>query len=213
MDYFKLLVNNALIMADNNMSKLNDELLNAYGMSGKKTRHFYNNLLSYENIKLLEIGAYTGISTSSIMYNNEGKIVVIDNFTEFGNVKKEFLENIEKYKGRNNIDFYEEDCFKIDLKKLNTKFNVYIYDAGHTIEDQYNALVYYYDVLENIFIYIVDDWNHPPIREGTCKAIIDLNFKIIDIKEIFTNHKHNREDNDINGWWNGIGVFVVETAK
>ena len=210
MDYFKLLVNNALIRADNNMSKLNDELLNAYGMSGKKTRHFYNNLLSYENIKLLEIGAYTGISTSSIMYNNEGKIVVIDNFTEFGNVKKEFLENIEKYKGRNNIDFYEEDCFKIDLKKLNTKFNVYIYDAGHTIEDQYNALVYYYDVLENIFIYIVDDWNHPPIREGTCKAIIDLNFKIIDIKEIFTNHKHNREDNDIEGWWNGMAVFVLE---
>ena len=210
MDYFKLLVNNALIRADNNMSKLNDEILNAYGMSGKKTRHFYNNLLSYENIKLLEIGAYTGISTSSIMYNNEGKIVVIDNFTEFGNVKKEFLENIEKYKGRNNIDFYEEDCFKIDLKKLNTKFNVYIYDAGHTIEDQYNALFYYYDVLENIFIYIVDDWNHPPIREGTCKAIIDLNFKIIDIKEIFTNHKHNRAGNDIDGWWNGMCVFILE---
>jgi len=209
----KHLVNIALIRAENNNSKLNDELLNVFGMSGKRTRHFYNNLLSFSPMNVLEIGAYSGISTSSLMYQNEGKLVVIDNFSEFGNVKEELLNNIEKYKGKVDITFYEEDCFKIDLKKIATKFEIYIYDAGHTVEDQYNALVYYQDVLEDIFIYIVDDWNYPPTNIGTYKAIIDLNLNILYKKEIYTHHKHNREDNDIDGFWNGMGIFVLQKSK
>jgi len=205
------LIIESLSKAENNKSKLNDELLNVFGMSGKKTRHFYNNLMSSSYMNALEIGAYSGISTSSLMYKNEGRIVVIDNFSEFGNVKEELLKNIEKYKGDIDITFYEEDCFKIDLKKLG-KFNLYIYDAGHTVEDQYNALAYYQDVLDDIFIYIVDDWNYNPTNIGTYYAIGNLGLKILYKKEIYTNHKHNREDNDIDGFWNGMGVFLLQKS-
>lgn len=204
------MIENSLLMANKDYSKLDKDLLDIFGMSGKRTRHFYNNLLGYEALKLLEIGAYTGISTSCAMYKNKCKVVVIDNFSEFGNVKEELINNIEKYKGDNDITFYEEDCFQIDLKKFDTKFNVYIYDAGHTVEDQYKALVYYQDALDDVFIYIVDDWNYPPTNIGTFNAICDLNLKILYKKEIFTNHKHNREDNDIDGFWNGMGIFILQ---
>ena len=211
MDYIYIqMIENSLIKANNDYSKLNEDLLDIFGMSGKRTRHFYNNLLGYNSLNLLEIGAYTGISTSCAMYKNKNNIVVIDNFSEFGNVKEELINNIEKYKGDNDIIFYEDDCFNIDLKKFNSKFNIYIYDAGHTIEDQYKALVYYQDVLEDIFIYIVDDWNYLPTNIGTLHAINDLNLKILYKKEIYTNHKHNREDNDINGYWNGMGIFILK---
>lgn len=213
MDYIYIkIIENSLIKANNDYSKLTEELLDAYGMSGKRTRHFYNNILGYPShfLNILEIGVYTGISTSCAMYKNKCRMVIIDNFSEFGNVKEKLIQNIEKYKGENTVDFYEEDCFKIDLKKIETKFNVYIYDAGHTVEDQYNALVYYHDVLEDIFIYIVDDWNYPPTNIGTFNAIKDLNLKVLYQKEIFTSHKHNREDNDINGYWNGMGIFVLK---
>ena len=54
----------------NYISKLNDDILNIHGMSGVKTRHFYNNLCSIDNIKLLEIGVWTGSTTCSLMYKN-----------------------------------------------------------------------------------------------------------------------------------------------
>ena len=49
------LVLESLSNAENNKSKLNDELLNVFGMSGEKTRNFYNNLKTFYS---LEIGAY-----------------------------------------------------------------------------------------------------------------------------------------------------------
>ena len=48
---YKNLVEKSFKNAENNISKLTDEILNLDGMTGIKTRHFYNNLLSEQNIK------------------------------------------------------------------------------------------------------------------------------------------------------------------
>ena len=53
------------------------------GLIGEKTQHFYNNLLSVEGVKYLEIGCWQGASTFAAMYENTTDVVVIDNWSEF----------------------------------------------------------------------------------------------------------------------------------
>ena len=85
--------------AENGISKIDENLKLMEGMSGIKTRHFYNNLLTIEGSRYLEIGTWKGSSVCSAMCGNSGSVFCIDNWSEFGGPKSEFLENFEKYKG------------------------------------------------------------------------------------------------------------------
>jgi hypothetical protein len=41
---YKQLIEKSFSNAENNISKINDEIIQMDGMTGTKTRHFYNNL-------------------------------------------------------------------------------------------------------------------------------------------------------------------------
>ena len=197
--------------AEKYFSKITDEIINMEGMSGKKTRHFYNNLLNIQDARYLEIGTWKGSSVCSAMYGNNATVVCMDNWKEFGGPKNQFLRNFEKYKGMNNASFIESDCFNVDISKL-PKFNIYLYDGEHSVESQCNALVYYYDCLDDVFIYIVDDWNGKREREGTMLAIEKLKLKILYKKEIrlTLDDSHTEINLAKETWWNGICVFIFQ---
>ena len=188
-------------------SKINEEIIKLEGMTGTKTRHFYNNLLSSINDPVyLEIGTWKGSSLCSAMYKNKATVICIDNWSEFSGPKQEFLDNFEKYKGENNASFIEQDCFKVDINTL-PKCNVYLYDGGHSEEDHYKALMYYYPCLADESVFLVDDWNWQQVRDGTYRAIKDLNvdYKLIEIRTSNDNSTTHMSD----GWWNGIGIFIL----
>jgi hypothetical protein len=208
-------VKDSIEKAEKLESKLSEEVINIDGMVGLKTRHFYNNLLSMEHSKYLEIGCLLGASTCAAMYNNNAFIVCIDNFSEFGNNKDKLLDNINKYKGINKVIFIEDDCFNINLNN-SPKFNIYLYDGNHSYESQYKALTYYYDFLEDIFILIIDDWNWTStVEKGTRNAIKDLNLTILYEKEIKLTNDGSTTPLDIakNTWWNGISIAVLSKTK
>ena len=69
--------------AANLQSKITNELLQIEGMTGKMTKHFYNNLLELDEAKYLEIGCYKGSSTCSALYKNKAEFVCIDNWHDF----------------------------------------------------------------------------------------------------------------------------------
>ena len=52
METYKTLIETAFENAEKNISKITDYIINMDGMSGKKTRHFYNNLLTAKLIIL-----------------------------------------------------------------------------------------------------------------------------------------------------------------
>jgi hypothetical protein len=145
------------------------------------------------------------------MCNNKANIVCIDNWSEFGSPKDEFLINFNKFMGQNNATFIENDCFKIDISTL-PKFNIYMYDGNHSIDSHYKALSYYYNCLDDIFIYIVDDWNYEQVRNGTIQAIKNLNLKIKYEKEIRLTFDNSHTPIDIakTTWWNGIYIVILE---
>ncbi len=208
---YKNIIDNAYLNAENNISKITDDIINMDGMSGLKTRHFYNNLLNNDDIRYLEIGSWKGSSVCSAMCNNKANIVCIDNWSEFGSPKDEFLINFNKFMGQNNATFIENDCFKIDISKL-PKFNIYMYDGNHSVDSHYKALSYYYDCLDDIFIYIVDDWNNEQVRNGTIQAIKNLNLKIKYEKEIRLTFDNSHTPIDIAKatWWNGTYIVILE---
>jgi len=207
---YKNHIENCILKAEKYESLINNEIYSLDGMSGYKTRHFYNNLLNTDDARYLEIGMWKGSSLCSAMYKNKADIVCIDNFSEFGGPKGEFLYNLNKFKGDNSVLFLDEDCFTVDISKIN-KRNIYLYDGNHSYESQYKALTHFYDCLDDIFIFIVDDWNCDIIRESTLTVINDLKLKKLYEKEIrltFDN-SHTPHEIAIKDWWNGIYITLL----
>jgi hypothetical protein len=211
METYKTLIETAFINAENNISKNINDIINMEGMSGTKTRHFYNNLLNTEDSRYLEIGTWKGSSVCSAMCGNKAKVVCIDNWSEFGGPKSEFLVNFEKFKGENQAIFIENDCYKVDVSKL-PKFNIYMYDGNHTNESHYKALLHYYNCLDDVFIFIVDDWNWKDVRDGTLNSIEKLKLKILYEKEIRLtwDNSHTPQPQAKDTWWNGIYVAILK---
>ena len=119
--------------AENKKSQINNDIINMEGMTGIYTRHFYNNLLSIDNINYLEVGTWKGSSVCSAMFNNKSNVVAIDNFKQHNGPKTEFYKNFNKYKGNNDALFIENDYKNVIFDK-NKKFNIYLYDGDHSYE-------------------------------------------------------------------------------
>ena len=198
--------------AENNVSKITQDIIDMEGMTGINTRHFYNNLLNMPDARYIEIGTWKGSSVCSAMCGNKAQVVCIDNWSEFGGPKDEFLYNFEKFKGENDAMFIENDCFNVDVSTL-SKFNIYMYDGNHTNESHYNALLHFYNCLDDTFIFIVDDWNWKDVRDATLRSIEQLNLKNLYSKEIRTTNNDTHPDwgsPEQQRWHNGIYVSILQ---
>ena len=184
-------------------SKISNDILKIHGMSGEKTRHFYNNICSMNDARYLEIGTWKGSSLCAAMCNNKMTCVAIDNWSEFGGPKNVFFDNFNKFKGKNNAIFIEKNCWEIDVTTIG-KFNIYMYDGNHNEESHLKALNYYLPCLDTEFIYLVDDWNYMRVIRGTLNSIKENNLEILYKKEIFT-----RSNSPHNAWHNGLCIFVL----
>lgn len=180
------------------------------GMSGKKTRHFYNNLLQFPNSRYLEIGTWKGSSVCSAMYENSALVVCMDNFSEFNGPRTQFLHNFEKYRGKNNARFIDSDCFSAE-RHLLPQFNMFLYDGDHTELSHYRALSRFVNQMDTAFVFVVDDWNWKCVQLGTLKAIEDLQLEVLFSKEILSS-KSKETDRDTTGWWNGMYVAVLQKS-
>ena len=213
MEIYKTHLDTSFQNAENNISKITNDIISMECMSGTKTRHFYNNLLNMEDARYLEIGTWKGSSVCSGMCGNKAKVICIDNWSEFGGPKSDFLVNFKNFKGENDATFIENDCYKVDVSIL-PKFNIYMYDGNHTNESHYKALLHYYNCLDDVFIFIVDDWNWKDVRDGTVKSIQKLNLKVLYEKEIRLTWDNSvtPEPELSKNWWNGIYAAILQKS-
>jgi len=208
----QLHVEKAFDMAERSESKITEGILKIDGMSGKKTRHFYNNLLNKDDARYLEIGTYKGSSVCAAMCGNKAKVICIDNWSEFNGPEYEFLTNFNTYKGENDALFIEHDCYTVDISSF-PKFNIYMYDGSHTMESHFKALVHYYDCLDDMFVFIVDDWNWKDVRDGTRESFKHLNLSVLYEREIRTTSDDSHPvwgSEKQQEWHNGIFVAILQ---
>ena len=199
-------------------TKLTEEIFELKGMSGKKTRIFYNNICSMEDARYLEIGTWAGSTICSAMYKNKMRCLCMDNWSwskKGGSGKDLFLRNFNRYKGDNDAAFLEGDCWNHDPSELG-KFNIYMYDGEHTTRATTMALTHYVSCMDDEFIYMVDDWNMSnstkKVKGGTMRGIEECGLEVLWSKGINTNHG-KKTGSGKDGWWNGIGIFVLKKGN
>jgi hypothetical protein len=189
--------------ATSDQTKLSSKAISMEGMSSFYVRNLLNKSVSYPNVKYLEIGAWKGSTFYSALHNNKPDYALaIDSFCTFGGPEKEFRQNMSDVGA--NFEFLNQDCFTVDVNNINHKFNVYFYDGEHTHKDQELALTHYYNVLDNTFLFICDDYNWPQVQSGTKEGILKNNLKILDERTLLSNH-----NGDTTTWWNGLYVAVL----
>lgn len=194
-------------------TSLDADVLAIEGMSGRKYRMFINQLIgSIANPRYLEIGVWQGSTLCSAIHKNKVRALAIDNWTEYGGPAREFFANLARFRGDADVSFLEADFRAVDYSRLE-KFNVYMFDGPHEEKDQYDGLALVQPALDDHFIFIVDDWNWPGVRQGTRKAIETLGLQLDFVAEIRTTlddtqPAHQKQFSD---WHNGY--FLAACSK
>lgn len=190
-------------------SLLTPQVLDMEGMSSSKVRHFLNHLGSLPKASYFEVGCWKGSTLIAALYNNNPvQAVVVDNWAEFGGPRAEFLANIQQFLPQTPLHVVEADCFSLDLKSLfPLPVNVYFYDGAHDSKSQEKAFTYFNDIFEDVFIAVIDDWNHPPVRQGTRSAFSKLSYQVL-----YEEALPASRNGDKSAWWNGLYVAVLKKS-
>ena len=203
-------IQTAIYNAFHNISNLSDEVLSMHGMSGNKTRHLYNNICNLPNKTYLEVGTYTGSSLISALYKNNLKGYCVDNWQQFGG-KQEFEHNLQSFAPYlpQSITVLDKDCWTVSKKDILDPVDIFLYDGGHTYEEQKKAITYFTDFLSEYSIILVDDWmcDWVQVREGTLDGLADSGLEIVYKEEIgLVNTTDYHKGGDT--FWNGCGIFL-----
>jgi len=206
-------IKNALTKALSNESDIDPDILSMVGMSGRKYRHFINNLVrSIERPRYLEVGCWAGSTLCSAVNYNGVKATGIDNWSEFGGPKDQFLANIARYATPGaNVNFIESDFRKVDYASLGP-YNIYLFDGPHEYQDQYDGLVLALPAMESEFVFIVDDWNWEKVRMGTFGALRAANMNMVYSLEIRTSLDGTQPaiNGNLSDWHNGYFISVLK---
>lgn len=221
---------NSLNKANTFKTKLPKDIFNLEGMSGVKTRIFYNEISSLPDTVYFEVGSWKGSSLCSSGYGNSAKLYCVENWSMWGGPRDEFQKNTQKF-GLNPIVF-EEDFNTFDPSQIRDKIMVYLYDGDHSYDAQKLAITKMWDSLADTSIIMVDDWNNElDVKKGTLDGLEEVGAEIVErieiqyavdpshplydpqwciISEQGTKAVHTPIPVAQHEFWNGIGVFIVK---
>jgi hypothetical protein len=197
------------------IGKLPGSLLSLAGMSGRKYRLFVNNLMGLlDDPRYLEVGILTGSTLCAAIFGNRVAVTAIENWSQFGAPKQQFQANLARYQGVEcDVSIIERDFREVDFSAIG-KFNVYLYDGPHGLQDQRDGIERALPALEKEFVLIVDDWNWRQVREGTLAALHDLGLQVAFRAEIRTtlDNSHGTLAGPAGDWHNGYFLASLVRA-
>jgi len=181
-------------------------------------RHLLNNLGSISS-SFLDVGSHVGGSYCSAVFGNKNLVeaVAVDSWqsdlTEGHKHEIDFIKNASAcVPGATFMRIVKSDSFAVnfDSLKLTKKIDFYSYDAGHSREQQKQALIYYKPILADEFIYVCDDWTFDGVKEGTLEGIEEGGYEILFQKELLNDNGELYQNEQ---WWDGYAVFVLKKKK
>lgn len=208
-------IQNAIQKADALSSKLTPEVMSIGGFTSTKIRHLMNNLGAIST-SYLEIGSLRGATFCSTIFNNNNiqEAYSIDSFCEFirsdeVHPMQEMISNVAQFKPSNTLfKLVTEDSWSEKAKRNldGKKFDLFLYDGEHSYEGQRKALIEYFDFLDDIFVFCVDDysWEHT-VKLGTLDGLTDTRVSVLFEKELY-----NGVPSDATSWWNGYFVALLK---
>ena len=121
-----------------------------------------------EGTAFVNVGAWHGFTfLSGIVNNPDRRCVCIDNFSQFGGPREEFLARFEAVKSERHA-FFEVDYEQYFAATHQGPIGCYIYDGEHSYRNQLRGL----ETAEPFFtpgcVVLVDDTNQEEPRQATC---------------------------------------------
>jgi hypothetical protein len=177
------------------------------GLTSKKVQNFINDMCKYAET-YLEVGCYLGATACAALHKNNIEVYLVDNWKEDiqpfrndlpnlpPNDKELFRQFIKNSKGDNKVNIFDCDMFDVDLSHIKP-IDVFFYDADKTKVKE--AIEYYWPVLSDTAIIIIDDANDKSIVEAAQSALTGISYERIIMNDI----------EDEKEWWNGIYIAIV----
>lgn len=212
-------VKESLSNAEQGKSKLTNEVLAVQGLTSNKVKHFVNNLVDMADTRYLEVGIFQGaILTAALQGNNHITVVGVDNF-KTPNIQpmremEEWVSTPDPVQiqlrknlaltGQNNFKIVNKDFLSVTQDDLPFKASIVFYDGDHELEMQEKFIEHYKNLVDDIFILVVDDWNWSQVEHGIRNGIEKFGLKVKYEYELKT------QGEDPKDFWNGLGIFVLE---
>jgi predicted O-methyltransferase YrrM len=164
----------------------------------------------------MEIGSFLGATAAAVLQNNPLNAYFIDHWSEQiqpaddelpelpSNNKADFTKNITPYVVKSNVCLLDSDLFQVNLGDISDKIQMLFYDGPHDFETVSKALQYYYPVLADEAVVILDDANWDGTIDGANFAFLEMGANIT-YKKIILNSEENK-----NEWWNGLYILVIK---
>ncbi len=119
----------------------------------------------------VNVGVWYGFTfLSGIVGNPDKRCIGIDNFSQFGGPRREFLNRFEHLKSRDHY-FHDMDYAEYFSRVHRDPIGFYIYDGGHDYEDQLKGLQMAEPFFSKSCVVLVDDTNWPEPRRATLDFI------------------------------------------
>lgn len=201
------LVEASIAVAEQMAGGLPESVLQLQGMSSAKVRRLLNHLCTRPGTRYLEVGVWAGSTLISALFGNTATVVAadaIDNFSQFGGPRAEFEANTRQFLGEGRFHFHDKNHLEVS-PALQPPVNVYFYDGDHSAENQRDGLLHFWPCLAEEFIFIVDDWNWPHVRQGTFEGIAKSGGRVVKYWELPAAY-----NGDLEQYWNGVFVAVMQ---
>ncbi len=230
--YYDEIVKVCLEIGEKRVSKLQEHprVAELYGLSGLRTKHFLNSLLSNGRITYLEMGVYRGASLTCALYKNpEVKAYAVDNwqysgidvpqikyekdadgkdtakFIPWDNVKLAAYDVLKKYT-TGNYKIIEKDFNQI--KKLDVPDPIEIVhlqpNPGVTKEQLTGYLNTIYSLVEQTFVLVMEYHIAGHVQEAVKEWCANKKIKID-----YLHTKSSGSMADTSAWLGGLGVYVL----
>jgi len=153
------------------------------------------------NCCFVNVGVWHGFSFLAGMKDNpDKKCIGVDNFSQFGGPREQFMERFNRYKSPNHR-FYDIDYKEYFAKVHAGGIGFYIYDGDHDYENQMEGLRVPEPFFSEKCIILVDDTNSDEPRQATLDFVAERSqrYKILlDRTTLFNMHPT---------LWNGLMIL------
>ena len=163
----------------------------------------------------MEVGIGNGSIFCSVLENNKLNAVGIDNFelqmqpgrTDISSLPGSSFfmleQNINQWRGDNQVEVINQDMLTVDTSKFKGKINMWFYDGPHDIESTKKAVEHYGECFADECLLVFDDANWDGVVEGARQGINSIN-RLVSYEKILLN-----EQEDASAWWNGLYIVVL----
>jgi hypothetical protein len=152
----------------------------------------------------VNVGVWNGFTLLSGMVGNRDKLCIgVDNFSEFGGPREQFLRRFNEHKSPKHL-FYDIDYREYFTKVHSGEIGFYIYDGEHSYENQVMGLKLAEPFFARTCVVLVDDTNGIGPRQAK-QATLDFINQSRNKYEILLDAQ--TRGNGHPTFWNGLMIF------